>query len=91
MASEGKLECLLSLSVLWAEQLSKTTFFPSPDVPEEDANEHILMLQNCQILFKEPNRMPLSPVSLLSNGEYLYCYQSYKQKVHNKIYAVFLF
>ena len=57
MASEGKLECLLSLSVLCAEQLSKATFFASPDVPEEDANEHILMLQNCQILSKEPNRI----------------------------------
>lgn len=28
MAGEGKLECLPSLSFLWAEQLSKATFFP---------------------------------------------------------------
>lgn len=41
MASKGKLECLLSLTFLRAEQLSTGTFFSSPDVPEEDANEHI--------------------------------------------------
>lgn len=41
MASEGELECLLSLSFLRAKQLSTGVFSPSPDVPEEDANEHI--------------------------------------------------
>lgn len=61
MASEGKAECLLGLGVLQAEQLSETTFFSSPDVPKEDANEHILMLQNCQMLSKEANRMPSHP------------------------------
>lgn len=61
MASEGKAECLLGLGFLQAEQLSETTFFSSPDVPEEDANEHILMLQNCQMLSKKANRMPSHP------------------------------
>lgn len=66
-------------------------FLPSPDVPEEDANEHILILQNWQILLKEPTRMSSSPTSPLSDRKSLYCYQSYNQRVHNKIDAVFLF
>lgn len=52
-------------------------FSLSPDVPEEDANEPIFMLQNCQILSKKPNRMSSSPLNLLSDGECLYCYESY--------------
>lgn len=67
-------------------------FFSSPDVPEEDANELILILQNCQVLSKEPNRMSSSPVSLLSDGECLYCQESrIRGELHNKIYAVYLF
>lgn len=51
----------------------------------------ILMLQNCQILAKEPNSMSSSPASFLSDGEYLYYYESYKRRVHEKIDAVFYF
>ena len=63
---------------------------PSPDVPEEDANEHILILQNHQILSKEPNRMSSSPANLLSDGEGLYCYKSSNQRGHKKKRCCFL-
>lgn len=43
-------QCSVSWTAFQSHSLS-----PTPDVPEEDANEHILMLQNCQILSKESN------------------------------------
>ena len=64
---------------------------PSPDVPEEDANEHILILQNHRILSKEPNRMSSSPANLLSDEEGLCCYKSSNRRCHNKKDAVFFF
>ena len=91
IASKGKLECLLSPRVLWAEQLSKATLFPLSRCSEEDANEHILILQNHQILSKKPNRMSSSPANLFSDGEGLYCYKSSNQRGHNKKDAVFFF
>ena len=86
-----------SWNVCSAPEFCELNSFPkplcslSPDVPEEDANEHILILQNHQILSKEPNRMSSSPANLFSDGEGLYCYKSSNQRGHNKKDAVFFF